>query len=207
MEEQESILNRSRRSYVYESGRNNGSRRKIILIVLGIVVLAFLVIIAAVATGGKGEEENITPTPIITEEITPTEEPTPTPEEETPTPSATVKPTTKPTATPTKSTTSTIDTASGLDRASLTIMVQNGGGVPGAASKAKTTLEGLGYTVSGTGNADNFEYENTVIQVKSTKKAYLDLLKKDLAKSYTIGTTSATLTSGSADAIIIVGKN
>ncbi len=201
MEEQESILNRSRRSYVYESGRSSGNRKKVILIVLGIVILAFLVVIAAIATGGKGEQELVDVTPTPTEEITPTEEPTPTPEEETPTP------TTKATVTPTKTSSSNTDSASGLDRSSLTIMVQNGGGVPGAASKAKATLEGLGYTVSGTGNADNFEYENTVIQVKSTKKAYLDLLKKDLAKSYTIGTTSATLTSGSADAIVIVGKN
>lgn len=202
MEEQESILNRSRRSYVYESGKSNGNRRKIIFIVLGIVVLALLVIIAAVATGGKGEEENLTPTPAPTEEILPTEEITPT-EEETPTPSPTV--TTKPTATPTKSTSSSSD-ASGLDRSALTITVQNGGGTPGAASKGKTTLEDLGYTVSGTGNADNFDYANTVIQIKASKKAYLDLLKNDLSKSYTIGTVSATLTTGSADAIVIIGK-
>ena len=71
---------------------------------------------------------------------------------------------------PTKTTTSTIDKATGLDRANLTIAVKNGSGVTGAAAKASNFLKDLGYTVSSTGNADNSDYENTVIEVKSTNK-------------------------------------
>lgn len=197
---EDSFLTRSRRSYVYENNsKDNGGKRRIIFIIGGIIILIALVVTAIVATGGEGEiEENITPTPTeFIEEPTPTEEITSTPEEEDTTPA----PTSKTTPTPTKGSSS-----SSIDRSELSVAVQNGGGVAGAASKAKGILEDLGYTVPSTGNADNFDYETTTIRVKAAKKQYLDQLKKDLSGSYTIGTASADLTSGSADAIVIVGK-
>ena len=55
----ESFLNPSRRSYVYESSRNSGNKKRIILIVIGILILIGLVALAVVATGGKGETEKI----------------------------------------------------------------------------------------------------------------------------------------------------
>lgn len=197
---EESFLTRSRRSYVYENNsRDSGGKRRIIFIIGGIIILIALVVTAIVATGGEGEiEENITPTPTESfEEPSPTEEITLTPENEDTTPT----PTSKTTPTPTKGASS-----STVDRSGLSIAVQNGGGVAGAATKAKDTLEDLGYTVSSTGNADNFDYETTTIRVKAAKKQYLDQLKKDLSASYTIGSASADLTSGSADAIVIIGK-
>lgn len=204
---EESIFTRSRRSYVYESGNRGPStiNRRAILIVVGISILVLLVIIAVFASGKKGEQEKTAPIPTPTEIPFPTEEPTPTPNKGTPTPTAKASPTPKPTLSPTKTATSTIDKATGLDRANLTIAIQNGSGIAGAATKASNFLKGLGYNVSSTGNADNFDYENTVIEVKSTKKAYLDLLKKDLSSNYSIGSTSAAFT-GSSDAVVIVGK-
>lgn len=202
--QEESSFTRSRRSYVYESGNKVPSKinRRAILIVVGIAILVLLVIIAVFASGKKGEKEaTIIPTP--TETPFPTETPTPTPGKGAPTPKA--SPTPKPTLSPTKTATSTIDKVTGLDRANLTIAIQNGSGIAGAATKASNFFKDLGYNVGSTGNADNFDYENTVIEVKSTKKAYLDLLKKDLSSNYSIGSTSATFT-GSSDAIVIVGK-
>jgi hypothetical protein len=70
----------------------------------------------------------------------------------------------------------------------------------------QTTLEDLGYVVSKTGNANNYDYSKTVIEVKATRKSYLPLLQKDLSAKYSIGSTSATMTDSSADAIVIVGK-
>lgn len=149
----------------------------------------------------KPEEEKTTPTP--TEFRLPTD--TPTPEvtkeaEPTDTPSSTPASTPKPTSDP-------VDKSTGLDRSELTVEVQNGSGAEGAAGEASDALKVLGYNVTAVGNADNFDYENTVIQVKSTKSDYLPLLKKDLGSDYTIGTTSADLTAdSSADALVIVGK-
>ncbi len=189
--------------------------KRTILITTGIIILVALVVFAGFASKDKGEIVGETfPTPTETPiESEPTEEPTPTAAEETPTPepSPTPKvsptPTPKTSVTPTKSTsTSTIDKTSGLDRANLTIEIQNGSGIAGAATKASNILKDLGYAIASSGNADNFDYETTIIQVKSTKKAYLDLLKKDLGTDYTIGEATSDLTGSTADALIIVGK-
>ena len=140
---------------------------------------------------------------------TPTEYQLPT---EAPTPEATkaVKPTSTQTPTPTqkpKPTSNPVDESSGLDRSKLTVEIKNGSGVEGAAGKMSDALKGLGYQISSTGNAGNFDYANVTIQVKSDKSEYLLLLKKDLGFSYTVGTASADLsTSVSADAVVIVGK-
>ena len=85
--------------------------------------------------------------------------------------------------------------------------MQNGSGVVGAAKKAADALKELGYGISSTGNADNYDYTNVTIQVKSGKSNFLSLLQKDLGSSYTVGTASADLTvTSSADALVIVGK-
>lgn len=206
MAEAETFLNPSRRSYLNENSRHSGNKARIFLILLGVIILIALVIYAAIATGGKGEE-NIaevptpteildTPTPAVEEDPTPTQGTTPTPKTS-PTPAK---------GTPTPTSTSTTDKASGLDRADLTVAIQNGSGVAGAATKMSDALKKLGYDVVSSGNADNFEYENTVIQVKSTKKAFADLLKKDLSGDYTIGSATSNYTGTDADAVIIVGK-
>jgi hypothetical protein len=119
-------------------------------------------------------------------------------------PSVVVVPT--PTATPTVQTTPT-PAVSELVKDAITIQVLNGGGVAGAATKMKNFLEDKGYTVSDTGNADSYTYENTEVLVKAAKKAYLPLLESDLEDSYTLGTSAATLEdSESYDVRVIVGK-
>lgn len=175
-------------------------------------VLIPIIIILVVAVFGvnklffskkTGEE----PIPTPTEEITETESPIPTSiPQDSPTP--TKKPTPTPTITPTpKPTTNPVDKETGLDRSKLSIEVLNGSGVAGTAGKARDLLKDLGYNVTSVGNADNFDYEKTVIEVKSAKSDYLPLLKKDLSQDYSFGTTSAALsTTASADARVIVGK-
>ncbi len=203
----ESFLNPSRRSYVYESSRGSGSKKRVILIIIGIIILLGLIVFAVVATGGKGESD-ITPTPEPTLPVeTPTEAPTLTPEptgKTTPTPTTKATPTPKASPTPGKGT-PTPTTTGGVDRANLKVAIQNGSGVAGAATKASDALKKLGYDVVSSGNADNFDYTQTEIHVKSTKKAYLDTLKSDLSGDYTIGTAVADYT-GDSDALVIVGK-
>lgn len=198
MDEAPSEFSRSRRSYLYDTPKTGGSSKKIFIIV-GIIILILGVVGVVFAMSNSGKNAEVVPTPTPTEEPIPTDTPSPTPEESgTPTPTKKVSLT----PSPTKST----GTTSGLDRSLLSVAVQNGGGVPGAGSKMSDKLKDLGYNVTGASNADNFEYEKTVIQVKASKKEYLDQLKKDLGGSYTIGTASATLTGSSSDAIVIVGK-
>lgn len=200
----ESFLNPSRRSYVYESTRDSGNKKRVILIILGVIILIALVAYAVIATGGKGESEvELTPTPVIDTptptlpEATPTEEEKQTP---TPTSKATPTPTSKTTPTPTSTSTS------GLERSNLKLAVLNGSGVAGAATKMSNALKDLGYEVVSSGNADNFEYEKTEIQLKSTKKAYVEMLEDDLSSDYTIGAATSDYTGSDADGVVIVGK-
>ncbi|MDP2585392.1 MAG: LytR C-terminal domain-containing protein, partial [Candidatus Levybacteria bacterium] len=96
---------------------------------------------------------------------------------------------------------------SGLDRSTLSIAVLNGSGKEGTAGKAASTLKDFGYNVASTGNAGNFDYEGVTIKVKKEKNNFLDLLKKDLAKDYSVSKTSSDLPSDSpTDVLIIIGK-
>lgn len=204
---QETFFTRSRRSSVFESGHKAKLpfSKRTILISIGILILLGMVIFSIFASNNEDATENESPLP--TQSALPTEEATPTIEEATPTEEITPSPTLKTSVTPTKSTSSSsVDKATGLDRADLTIEIQNGSGVAGAATKASTTLKDLGYDVLSTGNADNFDYESTVIKVKSSKKNFLELLKKDLSDDYTIDETSSSLTGSEADAVVVVGK-
>lgn len=96
---------------------------------------------------------------------------------------------------------------SGLDRSKLSITVNNGSGVEGTAGKAAAVLKEFGYNVLSTGNADNFSYKGVTIKIKKDKEAFINLLKQDLAKEYTITASSSDLPSdSSASAIITIGK-
>jgi LCP family protein required for cell wall assembly len=59
----------------------------------------------------------------------------------------------------------TIDT-SGVDKSSLSLVVQNGSGTDGFASQAAQVLEQNGYTIQDTGNADSFVYTETLVIYK-----------------------------------------
>lgn len=176
--------------------------KRFFMLLASIVVIALLLFGAFNLLAGDNASDissDITPTP--TEFITeaPTETPTPT-EEKTPTP----------TSTPTKASSAAVDSvdkATGLDRSTLKVAVENGSGETGVAAKASDFLEGLGYNVVSVGNADTQDFQNVTIQVKSTKSNFLTLLKKDLSANYTVGTTSSDLdAASSADALVIIGQ-
>lgn len=178
------------------------SWKKAILVLVVLALLGFGGYNAMAYFLGSGtpaqQQEEITPTPTIEEiQETPTETPTP---EESPTPEPTKEPTARPTTSP-------IDKATGLDRRELSIEVQNGSGEKGVAGKVADFLKSFGYKISGTKNADNFDYTNVTISIKSASANYLSVLKKDLNTQYSVGDTNSTLSaSSSADAVVIVGK-
>lgn len=184
--------------------RSPKKSRRLIFIIFVVILIGGLVFGGKSFLGVKKEKQdksNITPTPTTQQTEFPTESLT---ETLVPTDSPTIEPTVVPTSKPTVN---PVDQATGLDKSTLSIEVQNGSGEVGAASKASEVLKTFGYHIVASGNADNFDYENTTIKVKSDKSNFLPLLKKDLGFSYTIGSSSADLSaSASADALVIVGK-
>ena len=93
------------------------------------------------------------------------------------------------------------------DKTALKIKALNGSGEPGAAGVAAQFLTNQGYSEQiDTGNAGVYDYQQTVIQIKEDKEAYLEGLKADLEKEYTVSEDIETLDEDSEfDAIIIVG--
>lgn len=169
------------------------------------LIITVVLLLAVLLGGGyvffqsqqqSGENDAVTPT------VTPTIQPT-----DTPTPTEEISPTRRASVTPGKTTPTTrpTSTSSAIDREDVTLTVQNGSGVAGAAGKVSSYLEGLGYSVASTGNADAFDYEDITINVKKGATSLLNQLKKDLASQGTVGETSETYT-GTSDALIIIGQ-
>lgn len=173
--------------------------KKFIYVIIFLIIVAGFFLTKGLFFGSSEQKETPSITPTPTEYQFPTDTPTPSISPSDSSAKATISPTTKEV--------NPVDQSTGLDRSTLSIEVQNGSGVTGAASKGSDILKNFGYKISSIGNADNENYENVTIQVKSTKTNFLALLKKDLGFSYTVGTTSADLSSSStADALVIIGK-
>lgn len=92
-----------------------------------------------------------------------------------------------------------------IKRADLKVQVLNGSGVAGAAAKAKTFLEGLGYEGVAAGNADG-DFAQTEIEIKEDKNSASEMIKKDLESDYTLSDTIGTLDADSDyDVVITLG--
>jgi hypothetical protein len=185
---------------VSSSFRKQTTKRPRILVFL----IVFLVLLGALVFAGSrylnSQEEQLAPTSAPTQ--APTEAPTPTAEV-----SGSPTPETSPTGGTTPSVTPKTTGAADAAKADLSIQVLNGSGVSGAAGKMSSTLQGLGYAVSSTGNADSFDYEDITIQGKSTKNKAIQTLKTDLSKTYTVTKTTTDLPASSPfDVVVIVGK-
>lgn len=88
----------------------------------------------------------------------------------------------------------------------LTVNVLNGSGIIGAAGKVKASLENAGFKVTGTGNAANYNFKNTVIQVKTgTSAEVIDALKKSLS-DYVVEEGDALAASSKFDIVVTAGK-
>lgn len=179
----------------YSSAPNPRKSKKFVYLILFLILLAIAFLGFKKFSGSKIQKTTPAITPIPTEYQFPTDTPKPS-----------IGPTTG-AVNPTTKAVNPVDQATGLDRSTLSVEVQNGSGEVGAASKGSDVLKSFGYKVIATGNADNFNYPNATVKVKSTKINFLSLLKKDLGFSYTVGSASADLASSStADALVIIGK-
>lgn len=179
------------------------NNRFIYLIVAVIAVALLFFGFKFISGGSTSTKIALKPTPTVTPILLPTDTPTPS-VSQTPTPTDTPTPQDTPTAAPTQN---PVDPTSGLDRSQLSVTVENGSGDSGVAGKGSSILKNLGYNVTATGNADNFNYTNVTIQVKAASSSYLNLLKSDLGSNYTVGNATSDLSdSFSTDALVIIGK-
>lgn len=94
-----------------------------------------------------------------------------------------------------------------VDTSLYKIKVLNGSGIIGEAGRIKGLLEKEKFTVSDVGNAQGYDYEDTIIQVKKDiDKEYLGKLKLALSKTKQLG-DSEVLSSGVVeDVVVIVGS-
>ena len=115
---------------------------------------------------------------------TPTPIPSPTPSKPTPTPTPSVK------------------------REDVRIKVLNGSGIAGKASEVKTFFSGKGYEEILTANADEFDFEITVIQIKKDKEKVLKpLIAGDIASQVSKPTFETLDEEEASDVVIIVGTD
>lgn len=94
-----------------------------------------------------------------------------------------------------------------LDLTKYTVTVQNGVGIPGVAGTAKDMLTKAGFKVTTTGNADNYDYTDTIIQAKSTVPAeYVTKMTTALSAKYKLGTSKTLESSAKTDVVVIIGN-
>lgn len=107
-------------------------------------------------------------------------------------------PTAAPTATPTPET---------VDLKSYKLRLENGSGIRGEAAKLESAIENE-FTVEEVGNADNSNFEETVIQAKNgTNAVFLKSLREALAKTYTVADEVDTLPEDeTVDAVVVIGS-
>lgn len=93
-----------------------------------------------------------------------------------------------------------------IERKDLKIEVLNGAGIAGIAVLAKTFLEEKGYENVEVGNADNYDFKTTLVEIKESKKNYTDMLIKDLSDKYKASVSSTFLGKESDfDAVVTIG--
>lgn len=95
-----------------------------------------------------------------------------------------------------------------VDRSEYSIEIQNGVGTAGIAGTAKTFLEEEGYTITGTKNADNYDYTETVIYAgEDVPASWLRDLRDALSEKYTVQANVEDLDMETeADVVVVIGE-
>jgi hypothetical protein len=94
-----------------------------------------------------------------------------------------------------------------VDLTTFKIDVLNGNGGIGVATAAKNIIEKAGFKVDTVGNADNFNFTDTVIQVKPSVSADITSKLKDaLSSNYSVKIGDALSATDSFDIVVTVGS-
>ncbi len=92
-----------------------------------------------------------------------------------------------------------------LKKEDLKIRIENGAGIAGIAAKAQTKLTELGYTVSGIGNFEGDNRNNTLIRIKKSKADFKELLTTDLKDTYELSFEETLPETEEHDALVVLG--
>lgn len=112
-----------------------------------------------------------------------------------------------PTSSPALATPTPTQVPKQVDKSKYEIKILNGSGIKGEAGKVQEILEAEDFTVSKTGNAPDFDYEETVIQAKSdVEKEFIDEIKKALEDAYKLGDVEILDEDSDDDVVVIVGS-
>lgn len=109
--------------------------------------------------------------------------------------------------TPTQAPTATPTPAPAFEKETIRVKVLNGSGTAGRASEVKDLLSQAGYEEILTGNADNFDYETTVFQIKKVYKNLDKELVKDLDNAVETPKVETLDDEETSDVIIIIGSD
>lgn len=94
-----------------------------------------------------------------------------------------------------------------LSREGLSIRVENGSGITGAAGKLRDRLVALGYDVVAIGDAEISNREITLLNFKEGKKTYENLLSEDMREDYELEVADTLEETADYDVRIVVGLN
>lgn len=98
-------------------------------------------------------------------------------------------------------------TSATIDKSLAKIRILNGGGKAGAASEAKDFLEARDWEVSTLGNADSYDFSQTIVRIKAKFAALGKALISDLSTKYSVAQTTEELeATSSADIEVIIGS-
>ena len=101
----------------------------------------------------------------------------------------------------------TLDLFRGTDPAALTpravrVRVLNGSGLPGEAGRAAEALAAAGFTAAGTGEAESFGFEDTVVRYRSGGRAAAELVARHLSGAVVLAEVPGSL---GADVVVVTG--
>ncbi len=117
------------------------------------------------------------------------------------------RPTPVPTATETTLPEATATPSANVDVSTYKVSVLNGNGGIGVATAAKNIIEKVGFKVTSVGNADSFDFTDTLIQVKSTVSPdAVAKLKDALSSNYSVAMGDELSAQSSFDVVISVGS-
>ena len=100
----------------------------------------------------------------------------------------------------------TASPSANVDLTAYKVSVLNGNGGIGTATAAKVIIEKAGFKVGYLGNADNFNFANTLIQVKTSVPAsVVAILKNSLSSKYTVSIGDPLDPQSPYDIVVTVG--
>ncbi|MDH7476698.1 MAG: LytR C-terminal domain-containing protein [Microgenomates group bacterium] len=94
-----------------------------------------------------------------------------------------------------------------IKREMIKLKILNGSGIAGKAGELKEILSKNNYQEILTGNAESFDYETSIIQIKKDKENIIGYLKEDLKDYLPSFKTEELKSDEAADAVIIIGKD